>query len=244
MPIRLHINIDHVATLRNARGTQYPDPVEAAFVCERAGADGITAHLREDRRHMTDRDIERLREAISTLLNLEMAATEEMIGIALRVRPNVISLVPERRQERTTEGGLDVVGQKDRLRSIVERAREAGLEVSLFIAPEEAQVLASAELQVHQIELHTGEYCNASGEKQRLELFRLRKAAELGARSSLRVAAGHGLNRFNTPAVAAIPEVEELNIGHSVIADAVFTGLGQAVVDLREAVLRGLALRP
>ncbi|MBI5535491.1 MAG: pyridoxine 5'-phosphate synthase [Deltaproteobacteria bacterium] len=244
MPIRLHINIDHVATLRNARGTRYPDPIEAAFVCERAGADGITAHLREDRRHMTDRDIERLRESIATLLNLEMAATDEMVAIAERIKPDVITLVPERREERTTEGGLDVVGQRERIAAIVARARAARIRVSLFIAPEEAQVRASADLKVDQIELHTGEYCNAVGEQAALELERLRTAAALGATLGLDIAAGHGLTRANTPAVAAIPQVSELNIGHSILADAVFSGIGQAVIDMRESVLRGIALRP
>jgi len=243
MPIRLHINIDHVATVRNARGSRYPDPVEAAFICERWGADGITAHLREDRRHMTDRDIERLRESIHTVLNLEMAATDEMIGIAERIKPDVITLVPERREERTTEGGLDVVGQLARIRSVVERARKAGIRVSLFIAPEAAQVRASKELAVDQIELHTGEYCNALGAEQVRELERLRNAAELGASLDLDIAAGHGLTRFNTPAVAEIEHIDELNIGHSVISDAIFAGLGQAVTDMRDAVLRGLALR-
>jgi len=244
MPIRLHINIDHVATLRNARGTRYPDPVEAAFVCERAGADGITAHLREDRRHMTDRDIERLRDCVGTLLNLEMAATDEMIGIAERIKPDVITLVPERREERTTEGGLDVVGQRARIEAIVARARAASIRVSLFIAPDEAQVRASADLGVDQIELHTGEYCNAPGHARLHELDRLRVAAAIGASLGIDIAAGHGLTRVNTPSVAAISEVSELNIGHAVIADAVFSGLGQAVIDMREAVLRGIALRP
>jgi pyridoxine 5-phosphate synthase len=244
MPIRLHINIDHVATVRNARGSRYPDPVEAAFICERWGADGITAHLREDRRHMKDRDIERLRESINTVLNLEMAATEEMIAIAERIKPNVITLVPERREERTTEGGLDVAGQLARVGAIVQRARKAGIRVSLFIAPEPSQVSASHELGVDQIELHTGEYCNAAGSEQRAELEKLRTAAEQGAGLGLDIAAGHGLTRFNTPAVAAIEQVSELNIGHAVISDAIFAGLGQAVTDMRDAVMRGIALRP
>jgi pyridoxine 5-phosphate synthase len=243
MPIRLHVNIDHVATVRNARGARYPDPVEAAFVCERAGADGITAHLREDRRHMLDRDIERLRESVATILNLEMAATDEMIGIAERVRPDVVTLVPERREERTTEGGLDVVSQRQRLGGVVSRARAAGIRVSLFIAPDETQVRASRELGVEQVELHTGEYCNASGQERARGLARLASAAALADRLGLEVAAGHGLTRHNTPAVAAIPEVRELNIGHAVVADAIFTGLAGAVADMRAAVARGIALR-
>ncbi len=244
MPIRLHINIDHVATLRNARGTFYPDPIEAAYVCERAGADGITAHLREDRRHMTDRDIERLRESIGTLLNLEMAATEEMIAVAERVRPDVVTLVPERREERTTEGGLDAVGQADRIGGIIQRAHRAAIRVSLFIAADADQVRASKSLGADQIELHTGEYCNARAHECARELQRLRDCAALGAQLGLEIAAGHGLNRHNTPPVAAIPQIAELNIGHAVIADAVFTGLGQAVADIRAAVQRGIALRP
>jgi pyridoxine 5-phosphate synthase len=244
MPIRLHINIDHVATVRNARGSRYPDPIEAALVCERAGADGITAHLREDRRHMVDRDLERLRESVLTLLNLEMAATDEMIAFAERLRPEVITLVPERREERTTEGGLDVAGQQSRLQGIVARAKAAGIRVSFFIAPDELQVRASHKLGVEQIELHTGEYCNAGAASRGRELLRLATAAALGHDLGLQVAAGHGLTRFNTAAVAAIPQISELNIGHAVISDAIFTGLGQAVADMREAVLRGLALRP
>jgi len=244
MPIRLHVNIDHVATLRNARGTRYPDPVEAAFICERAGADGITAHLREDRRHMTDHDMERLRETVMTLLNMEMAATDEMIGIAEKLRPDVITLVPERREERTTEGGLDVVAGKERIAPVVARAHKAHIKVSLFIAPEEAQVQASHDLEVDQIELHTGVYCHARGHGLEKELSKLQRAASLAADLGMAVAAGHGLTRFNTPAIAAIQQLEELNIGHAIIADAVFTGLAQAVADMREAVLRGVSLRP
>jgi pyridoxine 5-phosphate synthase len=243
MAIRLHINIDHVATVRNARGTRYPDPVHAAFACEDAGADGITAHLREDRRHMTDRDIDRLRESVTTLLNLEMAGTDEMIGIAERVRPDCITLVPERREERTTEGGLDVVGQRKQMEKVAERARRAGIRVSFFIAPEEAQLKASHELGAEQIELHTGEYCNLSGAQQDHELERLRHAARFGHGLGLCIAAGHGLTRFNVPPVAAISEIEELNIGHAIIADSLFMGLGPAVRAMREAVQRGVALR-
>lgn len=244
MPIRLHINIDHVATLRNARGTTYPDPLKAAFVCEEAGADGITAHLREDRRHMADRDIERLRETVTTLLNLEMAATDEMIGVAERIKPDVITLVPERREERTTEGGLEVAGALERLGSIVKRARRAGIRVSLFIAPDEAQIRASRQLEVDQIELHTGEYCNTKGAAQQHELERLRKGASLAEELGIAVAAGHGLTRHNVLAIAAIPEIEELNIGHAVVADSVFMGLAYAVQSMRAAIDRGIMLRP
>jgi len=243
MAIRLHINIDHVATVRNARGTAYPDPVHAAFVCEHASADGITAHLREDRRHMVDRDIERLRESTATLLNLEMAGTDEMIAIAERVRPHCITLVPERREERTTEGGLDVAGQRVQLQKITTRAQKAGIRVSFFIAPDEAQLKASHELGAEQIELHTGEYCNLEGEAQAKELARLRHAAKFGADLGLAIAAGHGLTRFNVPPVAAIPQIEELNIGHAIIADSIFMGLDGAVRAMRAAIERGIALR-
>lgn len=243
MAIRLHINIDHVATVRNARGTAYPDPVYAAFVCEHAGADGITAHLREDRRHMIDRDIERLRESVATLLNMEMAATDEMIGIAERVRPHCITLVPERREERTTEGGLDVAGQRAHIQRVTERAKEAGIRVSYFIAPDEAQIEVSHALGADQIELHTGEYCNLEGEAQARELERLRRAAKIASDHGIAVAAGHGLTRFNVPPVAAIPQIEELNIGHAVIADSIFMGLDGAVRAMRSAVDRGMAMR-
>ena len=243
MAIRLHINIDHVATVRNARGTSYPDPVHAAYVCEHAGADGITAHLREDRRHMTDRDIERLRESITTLLNLEMAGTDEMIAIAERLRPECITLVPERREERTTEGGLDVVGQRKQMESVAKRARKAGIRVSFFIAPDDAQLKAALELGAEQIELHTGEYCNQRGAAQMTEHKRLASAARIGKAMGLCIAAGHGLTRFNVLPIAAIPEIEELNIGHAVIADALMMGLGQAVTSMRDAIQRGLALR-
>ena len=247
MAIRLHINIDHVATVRNARGTKYPDPVYAAFLCEHAGADGITAHLREDRRHMTDDDIRRLRESVGTLLNLEMAGTDEMIGIAEAIRPDCITLVPERREEITTEGGLDVVGQSRHLESVAKRAIRAGIRLSFFIAPDEDQLAASRELGAEQIELHTGEYCNCygncRGSQQSRELERLAHAAKFGKSIGLSVAAGHGLTRFNVPPIAAIPEIEELNIGHAVIADAVMMGLDAAVRSMREAVDRGVAMR-
>jgi pyridoxine 5-phosphate synthase len=248
--VRLHVNVDHVATVRNARGTRYPDPVLAAQICEAAGADGITAHLREDRRHIVDDDVAALRAAVSTLLNLEMAATEEMISIAERIKPDVISLVPERRQERTTEGGLDVVGQHAAIASAVTMARRTGIKVSLFINPAVADVEAAATAGAHQVELHTGEYCNAAepgrtrvrahariGEELERIATAARRAHELG----LDVAAGHGLHRHNVGAVVAIPEVRELNIGHSVVSDAVLFGLERAVRDLRAAIERGSA---
>jgi pyridoxine 5-phosphate synthase len=232
---RLHVNVDHVATLRNARGTTYPDPVEAAAICLEAGADGITAHLREDRRHIRDDDVERLRRASTRTLNLEMAATDEMVGIALRVHPDVVTLVPERREERTTEGGLDVIGGGGLLQTRVRRLVDAGIKVSLFIAPDLAQIDASASTAARQIELHTGEYCHASGETVATELSRLVAGAARGRSHDLEVAAGHGLTRANVRPVAAIPGVVELNIGHALISDAVFLSLAGAVAAMRKA---------
>jgi pyridoxine 5-phosphate synthase len=256
--VRLHINIDHVATVRNARGENYPDPVLAAELCELAGADGITAHLREDRRHIRDDDVVRLRGAVRTLLNLEMAATGEMIAIAERVRPDVITLVPERREERTTEGGLDVRKQRAAIEQAVAMAERASIKVSLFIAADEDAVIASREVGARQVELHTGEYCHAArasgapasggvlssegappafGGSAR-EIERLRSAAAKAKSLGLEVAAGHGLTRHNVGPVVAIREIEEVNIGHSVIADAIFFGLDRAVRDLRAAIER------
>ncbi len=243
MAIRLHVNIDHVATLRNARGTPYPDPVEAALMCERAGADGITVHLREDRRHIVDRDVERLRETVGTWLNLEMAATDAMVAFAARVRPDMVTLVPERREERTTEGGLDVVGHRAAVEGAARKLVDAGIAVSLFIDPDEPQVRASAETPARQIELHTGDYCGARSLARPTELSRLGRAASLARSLELDVAAGHGLTRANVVEVAAIPQVVELNIGHAVVADALFGGLARAVKGFRAAVDRGLALR-
>lgn len=234
--MRFHVNIDHVATVRNARGTAYPDPVALALECERAGADGITAHLREDRRHMRDDDIAKLREKVSTLLNLEMAATREMTAIAERLRPDVVTLVPERREERTTEGGLDVIGQSDPISQVIDMARRAGIRVSLFIAPDPAQIRASKALGVDQIELHTGDYCNHTGAEQARELRLLAEGAKLGHELGLEVAAGHGLTRENVGDVVKIPEIAELNIGHAVIADAIATGIRNAVIDFRMAI--------
>jgi pyridoxine 5-phosphate synthase len=235
--VRLHVNVDHVATLRNARGTPYPDPVRAAEECLAAGADGITAHLREDRRHILDADMERLR-AIPSLrtLNMEMAATDEMIEIALRVRPDVVTLVPERREERTTEGGLDVVGGGARLAARVGRLLAAKIKVSLFIAADEAQILASRALGVQQIELHTGEYAHAFAKPaEAAELQRLAVAAAAAHAARLEVAAGHGLTRQNVPRLVHIPEIVELNIGHAIVADAVFMGIAGAVRAMRNA---------
>jgi pyridoxine 5-phosphate synthase len=241
--IRLHINIDHVATIRNARGTVYPDPVSAAALCELAGADGITAHLREDRRHIRDDDVLRLRSALTTLLNLEMAATDEMTQIADRVAPDVVTLVPERRAELTTEGGLDVSATRGSVEKIAAMCFRRKIKLSLFIAPNQSDVRLARELGASQVEFHTGEYCHQRGEGRAAELLRLREAARLAHGLGLEVAAGHGLTRFNVPAIAAIPEVAELNIGHSVIGDAVLVGLDCAVRDLRSAIDRGVAER-
>lgn len=244
MPVRLHINVDHVATVRNARGTTYPDPVLAAQLCEAAGADGITAHLREDRRHIVDDDVERLRASIQTPLNLEMAATEEMIGIASRIVPALITLVPERREERTTEGGLMVHGDTALVREAIAMAKDRGIKSSLFIAPEVADVEAARDLGAEQVELHTGEYAHASvGAAARTELDRIRVAAQRGADIGLAIAAGHGLTSHNVPAVSALPEVVELNIGHAVVAEAVLFGLERAVRGFRVAIERGVRMR-
>jgi pyridoxine 5-phosphate synthase len=243
MTIRLHVNIDHVATLRNARDTIYPDPVFAAAVCERAGADGITAHLREDRRHIVDRDVERLRERITTFLNLEMAPTAEMLEVALRVRPDAVTLVPERREERTTEGGLDIVRGAPTIEPLARRLVDAGIKLCLFIAPDDAQVDGSRDLGAAQVELHTGEYCNATGQEKLEQLTLLARAAQRANARGLEVAAGHGLTRHNVVDIAAIRAVAEVNIGHSMIADALFGGLAAAVRDMRDALLRGIAMR-
>jgi len=242
MTVRLHINIDHVATVRNARGTRYPDPLYAAHVCETAGADGITAHLREDRRHIRDYGVERLRASISSHFNLECAATDEMRAIAERIVPDTVTLVPERREERTTEGGLDVEGQRVPISTFISMARRVGIRPSLFIAPDERAVTLSHELGASQVELHTGEYCHACvpghTEQRARELERLARAATLAHDLGLEVAAGHGLTRTNVGPVVAIPAIAEVNIGHSVIADAVFSGLAEAVRELREAIER------
>jgi pyridoxine 5-phosphate synthase len=242
--IRLHVNIDHVATLRNARGTPYPDPVLAAQLCELAGADGITCHLREDRRHIVDDDLVRLRAGVGTHLNLEMAATAEMSAIAERVRPDAVTLVPERREERTTEGGLDVPRAGAVVEGVAGICRKSGIKLSVFIAPDRAQVEASRAAGAEQVELHTGEYCLARSPAERAgELGRLADAAAYAHELGLDVAAGHGLNRHNLVSVAALPEVVELNIGHAIVADAVLVGLERAVGAFRAAIERGLRRR-
>jgi pyridoxine 5-phosphate synthase len=239
MSIRLHVNIDHVATLRNARGTTYPDPVTAASLAELAGADGITCHLREDRRHIVDEDVTRLRRSVTTLLNLEMGASEEMLRIAVVAKPDVVTIVPERREERTTEGGLDVLTHRAQLEKMVRTLREQKIRVSLFLAADPAQLDAGIGLGVDQIELHTGEYCHARGDARDAELSRLAKAAELIHHAKVSLAAGHGLTRANVGPIAALPALEELNIGHALIGDAIFVGLERAVRDMRAAIDRG-----
>jgi pyridoxine 5-phosphate synthase len=252
--LKLHVNVDHVATLRQARGTRYPDPSWAASLCELAGADGITIHLREDRRHIQDRDLAVLRETVRGALNLEMAATVEMVSIACEVRPNIVTLVPEKREEQTTEGGLQVEGNPA-VTTAVARLRDAGIPVSLFIDPSEAAVRASASVGAAHIELHTGDYCAAvsplddgssAGRPAHAELTHLREAAALGRELGLHVAAGHGLDYANVRSIAAIPEIEELNIGHAIVARAVLVGMERAVREMRElmvAARRGLGLR-
>ena len=235
----LGVNIDHVATLRQARYRETPespnaepDPVAAALVAEKAGAVGITAHLREDRRHIQDRDIFELRERITTKLNLEMGLSEDIVQIALRVKPHDVCLVPENRQEVTTEGGLDCAGQMGRLRVVVTQLQDAGARVSLFIDPEEHQLRAAAALRAEFVELHTGAYANALGVARDRELEKLRHGAQLALALGLRVNAGHGLNYENTAAILALPGLEELNIGHSIISRAVSVGLDQAVREM------------
>jgi pyridoxine 5-phosphate synthase len=230
---RLYINVDHVATVRQARRASEPDPVAAAVLCERAGADGITAHLREDRRHIQDDDIERLARQVRTVLNLEMACTEEMVRIAERLRPHQVTLVPERREEITTEGGLDVVRDYGRIADGLARLSAGGIRTSLFIGPDPAAVERSREIGAVAIELHTGQYAHHTNDPRTIGA--LRAAARLGVEIGLAVHAGHGLTVANVGPIAAIPEVEELNIGHSVVSRAIFVGIEEAVRELRRA---------
>ncbi|GKX53928.1 pyridoxine 5'-phosphate synthase [Leminorella grimontii] len=234
----LGVNIDHIATLRNARGTAYPDPVQAAFIAEQAGADGITVHLREDRRHITDRDVRLLRETIQTRMNLEMAVTDEMVGIACEVKPAFCCLVPEKRQEVTTEGGLDVAGQLDKMTVAVERLMDAGIAVSLFIDADVRQIDAAVASGATFIEIHTGHYADATTEIARAaELKRIAHAASYAKDKGLFVNAGHGLTYHNVQAIAALPEMYELNIGHAIIGRAVMSGLKDAVADMKSLML-------
>lgn len=234
--IRLGVNIDHVATIRNARGGVHPDPVRAAVLAARAGADQITAHLREDRRHISDDDIRRLTTEIELPLNLEMAATAEMLEVALRHRPFAACIVPEKRRELTTEGGLDARGGIETLASIVEKLKTAGIRVSLFIDPEPDQLRAASELGAPVVEIHTGRYCHAHGEEREHELARVRSAAEAGAAFGLEIHAGHGLSFDTVGPIAAIPEIVELNIGHFLVGEAIFVGLKTAIRGMRAAI--------
>ena len=233
--LRLGVNIDHVATVRNARGAGYPDPVRAALLAAEAGADGITAHLREDRRHITDADIARLAAELAIPLNLEMAATDEMLGIALRHRPHAACIVPEKREEVTTEGGLDAAGQHNRLAPLVAELTAARIRVSLFIEPDPRQIDAAIRLGAPVVELHTGRYAELEGDARADELRRLADAAALAAKNGIEVHAGHGLTYDNVGPVAAIPQVRELNIGHFLVGEALFVGLGESVRAMRAA---------
>lgn len=236
--IDLGVNVDHVATLRQARGTSYPDPLYAALVAEQSGADSITIHLREDRRHIQDRDVRVCRDALQTRLNLEMAATEEMVRIAREIRPPDCCLVPERRAEVTTEGGLDIVGQKAALGPICERLAQDGVRVSLFIDPDVAQLDAAVAVGAPVVELHTGAYAEATGTVREHELQRIQQAAQYAASIGLRVHAGHGLHYHNVGPIAAIAEIVELNIGHAIVGRAVIDGMAMAVAEMKRLMLQ------
>jgi pyridoxine 5-phosphate synthase len=230
--LRLGVNIDHVATVRQARGIMIPDPVEAALLAEKGGADGITVHLREDRRHIQQRDVERLRSAVATKLNLEMAVTNEMVRLAAELRPDDACFVPERREELTTEGGLDVAAQKDRIRAAVETLQSKGIKVNLFVDPDDKQIEASRQTGAHGVEIHTGRYSNSSRTRAR-EADEVARVAALARRSGLEVHGGHGLNYDNVVSIAAITDIVELNIGHSIVARAIMVGMEQAVREMK-----------
>ena len=237
--LELGINIDHVATLRNARGTAYPDPLKAARLAEEAGADLITLHLREDRRHIKDADLLALRPLIKTRMNLECAVTPEMIEIACQVKPHDVCLVPEKRAEVTTEGGLEVLGHYDAVKLATKQLQEAGIRVSLFIDPDEKQIAAAKELGATVIELHTGRYADVTGDEQIKELERIKRAAAYGASIGLRVNAGHGLHEGNVLPIAAITDLSELNIGHAIVAEALFKGWEKAILDMKSLMVQG-----
>jgi len=239
--IALGVNIDHVATLRQARGTRYPDPVYAALMAEQAGADSITLHLREDRRHIQDHDLIAIRNVIQTRMNLEMAVTEEMLAIASRIGPNDCCLVPEKRNEVTTEGGLDVAGQSAKVLDACRRLTGGGIRVSLFIDPDPRQIEAASHCGAQVVELHTGAYAEATPATQAAELHRVREAARLAAAAGLTVHAGHGLHYHNVQPIAAVPQIVELNIGHSIISRAVFHGLAAAVTEMKHLMLAARA---
>ena len=239
--LELGINIDHVATLRNARGTIYPDPLKAARLAEEAGADLITLHLREDRRHIKDADLLALRPLIKTRMNLECAVTLEMLNIACQVKPDDVCLVPEKREEVTTEGGLDVIGHFAAVKAATTQLQNAGIRVSLFIDPEEKQIQAAKDVGATVVELHTGRYADLDGDAQVQELERIRKAAQFGVNIGLRVNAGHGLHEGNVLPIAAIAELSELNIGHAIVAEALFKGWQKAIVDMKALMVQGRA---
>ena len=236
--IDLGVNIDHVATVRNARGTVYPDPLQAAILAEQAGADVITLHLREDRRHIRDADVEAIRPRLTTRMNLESAITEEMLEIACRIRPQDVCLVPERRNEVTTEGGLDVIRYFDEVRAAIGRLEKHDIRVSLFIDADDEQIRASAEAGAPVIELHTGRYADTEGDEQKKEYDRIRRAVSTGVTQGLKVNAGHGLHYTNVQAIAAIPDIAELNIGHAIVAHALFVGWENAVREMKAIMVR------
>ena len=236
--LELGVNIDHVATLRNARGTVYPDPLQAALLAEQAGADAITLHLREDRRHIRDADVEKIRPLLTTRMNLESAVTEEMLDFACRIRPQDVCLVPEKRNEMTTEGGLDVLRFFDDVKRACDRLAKEGIRVSLFIDADADQIRAAAECGAPVIELHTGRYADTEGDQQVAELERIRAGVATGVKHGLKVNAGHGLHYTNVQAIAAIPEIAELNIGHAIVAQAVFTGWEKAVSSMKAIMTR------
>ena len=239
--LELGINIDHIATLRNTRGTIYPDPLKAARLAEEAGADLITLHLREDRRHIKDADLLALRPLIKTRMNLECAVTLEMLNIACQVKPDDVCLVPEKREEVTTEGGLDVIGHFASVKAATTQLKNAGIRVSLFIDPEEKQIQAAKDVGATVVELHTGRYADLDGDAQSQELERIRKAAQFGVNLGLRVNAGHGLHEGNVSLIAAIAELSELNIGHAIVAEALFKGWQKAIMDMKSLIVRGRA---
>lgn len=235
--LRLGVNIDHVATVRQARGIDIPDPVEAALLAEKGGADGITVHLREDRRHIRERDVQLLREHVRTKLNLEMAVTSEMLKLAVQLRPDDACFVPERREELTTEGGLDMLAHRIKIEEAVKRLQGEGIRVSLFIDPHKEQIEASRDVKALAVEIHTGRYCNAVGDRAR-EIEEVRAAASLAHRLGLEVHGGHGLNCENVLSIARIPEIVELNIGHSIVARAIMVGMEQAVREMKETLIK------
>jgi pyridoxine 5-phosphate synthase len=236
--LRLGVNVDHVATVRQARRVEVPDPVEAALLAEQAGADGITVHLREDRRHIQERDVELMRRRLGTKLNLEMAATPAMVAFAEKLRPHDACLVPEKREELTTEGGLDVIANQQKIREAVERLQDRGVVVSLFIDPERTQIEASKDVGARAVEIHTGAYCNAADSERESERYAIATAAALAQSLGLEVHGGHGLNYDNVLPIASIPEIVELNIGHSIIARAVIVGIEQAVREMKQLLAR------